>query len=575
MAITPEAKLQSFLQWLQANGAELSGSTVQYCGPDKGFGVFSAPTGDRREDGVVMVIPLDLAITPMRVLQDPFVGPRCRALFEEGHVDDRFLVMIFLTVERLRPNSQWKPYLDMLPSVFGNPLWFTEEELAELKGTTLYQATILQKKTLRALYDDKVKALVEELLSHDSHLESVNEVHFEDFLWANSVFWTRALNIPLPHSYVFPESLGAEENNSTCNDHGSSFSVTSNLADSCIEVDSHKIEDANIVSEKEKYKETSNALVSKTIWVEGLVPGIDFCNHGLKGTATWEVDGEGSVTGIPASMYLILAENTLEAGKEILISYGNKGNEELLYLYGFIIDNNPDDYLMVHYPMEAFQNVPYADRKARLLEIQKAEFRCLLPKNLLDHGFFPANSLRADGPKKDLDDDHGSSTVNYSWSGRRKVPPYLNNLVFPQEFLTALRTITMQDDELCQVASLLEELVGTREEQHPSGREVQAAVWEVCGDYGALQLLVDLLSAKIIELEEGSGNEDCDTELLEKFHAMGMELQNLDSESRNKRQGEFMNKNKTSSIVYRKGQKQLARLFLKEAEHALELCTSE
>lgn len=56
-----------------------------------------------------MVVPLDLAITPMRVLQDQFVGPRCRALFEEGDVDDRFLVMVFLVVERLRPNSVWKP----------------------------------------------------------------------------------------------------------------------------------------------------------------------------------------------------------------------------------------------------------------------------------------------------------------------------------------------------------------------------------------------------------------------------------------------------------------------------------
>lgn len=58
---------------------------------------------------IVMVVPLDLAITPMRVLQDPLVGPRCRALFEEGDVDDRFLVMIFLMVERLRPDSSWKP----------------------------------------------------------------------------------------------------------------------------------------------------------------------------------------------------------------------------------------------------------------------------------------------------------------------------------------------------------------------------------------------------------------------------------------------------------------------------------
>ncbi|KAM0935771.1 putative [Fructose-bisphosphate aldolase]-lysine N-methyltransferase [Dioscorea sansibarensis] len=572
MATSPEAKLQSFLHWLCANGAELRGSTIQHCGADKGFGVFSAPTADRRDDGIVMTIPLDLAITPMRVLQDPFVGPRCRALFEEGHVDDRFLVMIFLTVERLRPDSQWKPYLDMLPSTFGNPLWFSEEELAELKGTTLYQATMLQKKNLRALYDDKAKALVEELLSHDPHLESVNEVHFEDFLWANSVFWTRALNIPLPHCYVFPESLGGQEMDSACKDHCSGVSVTATVGETCLEADGPKIEEANNVSEKRKDKDTSNAVVSKTIWVEGLVPGIDFCNHGVNGRATWEVDGDGSVTGIPASMYLILAEsNILEAGKEILISYGNKGNEELLYLYGFVIDNNPDDYLMVHYPMEAFQNVPFADRKAKLLEIQKAEFRCLLPRCLLCHGFFPANSLQTGDQKKNSDDNLRFSSVNYSWSGQRKVPSTLKNLVFPQEFLTTLRTISMQEDELCRVASLLEELAASREAQHFSDREVQAAVWEVCGDYGALQLLVDLLSAKIIELEEGSGNEDWDTELLEKFRAM--ELQDLESES-SPTTGEFMNKSKWSSIVYRKGQKQLARLFLKEAEHALEMCTT-
>jgi hypothetical protein len=32
----------------------------------------------------------------------------------------------------------------MLPKTFGNPLWFTDDELLELKGTTLYQATELQ-----------------------------------------------------------------------------------------------------------------------------------------------------------------------------------------------------------------------------------------------------------------------------------------------------------------------------------------------------------------------------------------------------------------------------------------------
>jgi hypothetical protein len=61
--------------------------------------------------GILLVVPLELAITPMRVLQDPFLGPECRALFEEGDVDDRLLMMLLLTVERLRKGSLWKPYV--------------------------------------------------------------------------------------------------------------------------------------------------------------------------------------------------------------------------------------------------------------------------------------------------------------------------------------------------------------------------------------------------------------------------------------------------------------------------------
>lgn len=159
-AADDDVKLESFLQWLQvapslsfpcpvqsflssktlipnppfppqSNGADLRSCTIRACG-GKGLGVFStaapepgsndgnAPllspestrliwTMRRRCAGVAMVVPLDLAITPMRVLQDPLVGPRCRALLEDGVVDDRLLVMLFLMAERRRPGSLWKP----------------------------------------------------------------------------------------------------------------------------------------------------------------------------------------------------------------------------------------------------------------------------------------------------------------------------------------------------------------------------------------------------------------------------------------------------------------------------------
>ncbi|KAE7999776.1 hypothetical protein FH972_004174 [Carpinus fangiana] len=561
---TPEedAKLERFLQWLQVNRVELRGCKIKYCDSNKGFGIFSA---NEASDGVLLVVPLDLAITPMRVLQDPLIGPECRALFEEGEVDDRFLMILFLTLERLRNNSSWKPYLDMLPTTFGNPLWFTDDELLELKGTTLYQATELQKKRLQSFYDKKVKGFVKKLLSLDGDLES--EVCFEDFLWANSVFWSRALNVPLPHSYVFPQtqvedsnfSVGKDSENST--NHISSEELVSGRDEKGC-----RVQDVD----RQVNGGTSASIQGETIWVEGLVPGIDFCNHNLKAAATWEVDGTGSITGVPCSMYLISAEQSpFEIETEISISYGNKGNEELLYLYGFVIDNNPDDYLMVHYPMEAIQNVPFSDPKAQLLEAQKAELRCLLPRSLLDHGFFSERTAKSKG-----NDKCEGRVCNYSWSGQRKTPSYLSKLVFPEKFLTALRTIALKEDELFQVQSMLEELVGSGGERQPSDTEVHAAVWEACGDSGALQLLVDLLQTKMMDLEENSGTEDCDIELLKEVCTAESQEQPISKETDGLTK-QKSSRNRRSCIEYRWGQKQLTRLFLKEAEHALQLALSE
>ncbi|TQD72477.1 hypothetical protein C1H46_041988 [Malus baccata] len=422
-----EAKLERFLQWLQD------------------FTFF----------WVLLVVPLDLAITPMRVLQDPLLGPECRAMFEEAE----------LLLGGMEDNIR---YLDMLPTTFGNPLWFTDDELLELKGTTWYRAMELQKKSLVSLYDDKLKALVKKLLTLDRDLE--RDMCFEDFLWANSLFCTRALNIPLPYSYVFPK---IQEDSAS---DGKNSEVSTNICKE--ELVNGRDESGKDVRLKGLIFKlvTSTPKQNKTVWVEGLVPGIDFCNHDIKAAATWEVDETGMITGVPNSLYLLSAGQPLQINAEIFISYGSKGNEELLYLHGFVLDDNPDDYLMVHYPVEAIQNVPFADSIAQLLEAQKGETRCLLPRSLLDHGFFAVGNSNTEGGEK-CKLDH---VCSYSWSGQCKMPSYSSRLVFPETFLTALRTIAMKEDELFQVSLLLEELVQSREGWQPSDSEVQAAVWETC-----------------------------------------------------------------------------------------------
>ncbi|KAK6260767.1 hypothetical protein SCA6_015241 [Theobroma cacao] len=583
MASPEEAQLDLFLQWLQANGAQFRGCQIKYCDSNKGFGIYSSD--NTHEDGVILVVPLDLAITPMRVLQDPLIGAECRAMFEEGEVDDRFLMILFLTVERLRKNSSWKPYLDMLPTTFGNPLWFMDDELLELRGTALYRATELRKKDLLTVYEDKVKDLVKKLLVLDGDSER-----------ANSIFWSRALNLPLPHSYVFPQIQEDQEKEISCSVDKSSEVSTSNIySGSPINENDGKRFEAH-GNDTGMPGVTSTSRQGETVWVEGLLPGIDFCNHDLKAVATWEVDGTGSITEnsnqwwhyFLCSKWKALQSPSL-VEKEISISYGNKGNEELLYLYGFVIDNNPDDYLMIHYPGEALQNISFSDFKGQLLVAQNAAMRCLLPKILLDSGFFPAGSSN----NKSKNTCEADIICNFSWSGHRRTPYYLNKLVFPEDFMTALRTIAMQEDEVSKVSLMLEEvqflvcyiililqsiavtLVGSEGERQPSETEIRTAVWEACGDSGALQLLVDLLQKKMMDLEASSGTEDCDAALLENALIIGSPEQQTSAETNDIAQHKLMSRNRWSSIVYRRGQKQLTRLFLKEAEHALQLSLSE
>ena len=76
-----------------------------------------------------------------------------------------------------------------------------------------------------------------------------------------------------------------------------------------------------------------------------------------------------------------------------------------------------------------------------------------MPRSLLDRGFFSEWTAKIEGNDKCED-----QVRSHSWSGQRKMPSYLNKLVFPDNFLTALRTIALQEDEIFQVSSMLEEV---------------------------------------------------------------------------------------------------------------------
>ena len=111
----------------------------------------------------------------------------------------------------------------------------------------------------------------------------------------------------------------------------------------------------------------------------------------------------------------------------------------------------------------------------------------------------------------------------YSWRCHRKVPSYMDHIIFLEDLIAALRTTATQEHDMHGVISLLTEFSQSRYQRQPFEEDIKVAIWEVCGNASALQLLFGLLR-KIMELEEGSGTEANDTALLEGLSAMDFSL---------------------------------------------------
>ena len=132
-------------------------------------------------------------------------------------------------------------------------------------------------------------------------------------------------------------------------------------------------------------------------------------------------------------------------------------------VYGFTLIYHLNDssiFQWMHHPQKVLFQTALIILQNRIcvinkssLWLQKAELRCLLPRSLLDRGFFSECTAKIEGNDKCED-----QVRSHSWSGQRKMPSYLNKLVFPDNFLTALRTIALQEDEIFQVSSMLEEV---------------------------------------------------------------------------------------------------------------------
>lgn len=86
--------------------------------------------------------------------------------------------------------------------------------------------------------------------------------------------------------------------------------------------------------------------------------------------------------------------------------------------------------------------------------MQNLPLRWLLPSSELKKGF--CGQSKSATLSRTLVDSQKLIVSGHSWSGHRKAPAYVEQIVFPEDLLTALRIVAMQEDEVHDVVGLLD-----------------------------------------------------------------------------------------------------------------------
>jgi hypothetical protein len=355
--------------------------------------------------------------------------------------------------------------------------------------------------------------------------KTLSSPSYADFLWAYSIFWSRAISIP----------------------------------------------------------------INTTTTLEGIVPGLDFANHSDSSKCRWTMsqfnmrngsstshndggkDGSSSTSGRgdsnsnnnKSSSYFVQLVcprgSKITPGSEITINYGDKSNEELLFLYGFAQEDNTHDVLMVACPLPP----PNEWDETLHARVQLLRARGLTPQVFLpaDHLLAASEVRRSRGRKK----GRRPGDVLFEKEMDGEIEGAVAEFDLPSGVMETLEVFVMEKkDVLAELNSQSggggKALAGggaiaDRESsggssgsiaddarEGPNLSEIESSGLRLA----LLTTLVRLLELKIRELESndrGSGPLEADEKLLE--------------QAKNK-----LNEQQRMALIYRSSQKRLARQYL-------------
>ncbi|KAI9284435.1 hypothetical protein BC943DRAFT_325645 [Umbelopsis sp. AD052] len=271
--------LSNFLEHLSSTEhVNLSKVQVKHT-PDAGYGLFATEDFSSDTAEPMVTIPSNLIVTASKALQ--YLKEHNRQQYDE--------------LEELpRNNKTIERYCILLflicekNAATPSPWRYYIDILPSLDTLKSTQALFYQEEEMQLLEGTSLhKSIMERRSTLSKQLKqlttlvpSASNVSLDDWQWADMVFWTRVVSID---------------------------------------------------SQKQAKDEDASEITPDY----AMVPLLDFANHTLAPNLRWELDDEGN--------FQLLAHNAGgSAGEQLYFSYGDKPNQELLFLHGFCIPDNPN-----------------------------------------------------------------------------------------------------------------------------------------------------------------------------------------------------------------------------------------
>ncbi|KAJ2951669.1 hypothetical protein O0L34_g13829 [Tuta absoluta] len=132
-----QGNIDRYLEWLRENGTQFEGVEIaEFDGYDLGL----KAAKDFPEGSLILTVPSKVMMTEKNaqdsdlsafITMDPLLQNM-----------PNITLALFLLLEKTNPDSFWKPYIDVLPDKYSTILYFSSDELTELKPSPVFESSL-------------------------------------------------------------------------------------------------------------------------------------------------------------------------------------------------------------------------------------------------------------------------------------------------------------------------------------------------------------------------------------------------------------------------------------------------